>query len=148
MGIDVQKGYEVAAANNPTLVDRVNPVGLAWNTAILAGFADPNPYDGITPGQLNLWASDSYHASDYGYYLHALVGVRQGHRHGPDACWAGTPSRRDSASRAAAGAGAAGLRLAGDHAAIPEPETYALMAMGMGVVGWVARRRRKADATA
>jgi len=25
---------------------------------------------------------------------------------------------------------------------IPEPETYALMLMGLGVMGWVARRRR------
>jgi hypothetical protein len=32
--------------------------------------------------------------------------------------------------------------------AIPQPETYALMAMGMGVVGWMARRRRRLGATA
>lgn len=31
-------------------------------------------------------------------------------------------------------------------AAIPEPETYALMALGLGLMGFVARRRRQADA--
>ncbi len=28
-------------------------------------------------------------------------------------------------------------------AAVPEPETYALMLAGLGLVGWVASRRRK-----
>jgi hypothetical protein len=37
------------------------------------GVADPNPYDGIEPGTVNLWTSDHYHGSTYGYYLEALV---------------------------------------------------------------------------
>ena len=37
------------------------------------GVADPNPYDGIDAGKLNLWTYDSYHASTHGYYLQALV---------------------------------------------------------------------------
>lgn len=37
------------------------------------GAADPNPYDGIDAGKLNLWTYDSYHASTHGYYLEALV---------------------------------------------------------------------------
>jgi autotransporter-associated beta strand protein len=28
--------------------------------------------------------------------------------------------------------------------AVPEPETYALMLMGLGVVGWMSRRRKRA----
>jgi hypothetical protein len=32
--------------------------------------------------------------------------------------------------------------LRGQLAPIPEPETYALMLAGLGVVGWSARRRR------
>lgn len=36
----------------------------------------------------------------------------------------------------------AGGALRGQLAPIPEPETYALMLAGLGVVGWAARRRR------
>src|SRR3546814_11453344 len=38
-----------------------------------SGVADPNPYDGIAYGQLDLWAYDHYHASVAGTYLSALV---------------------------------------------------------------------------
>jgi hypothetical protein len=72
MGKDVAEGYRVAAAKVPT-ISGVVPVGLAWNRAIDAGVADPNPYDGISAGQINLWASDDYHASTYGYFLEALL---------------------------------------------------------------------------
>jgi hypothetical protein len=36
----------------------------------------------------------------------------------------------------------------GDVAAIPEPETYALLLAGLGLMGFVARRRKKARAAA
>ncbi|VVS98326.1 Glycosyl transferase family 1 [Sphingomonas sp. EC-HK361] len=49
------------------------PAGQAWNRAMQAGIADPNPYDGVSYGQINLWTWDQYHASAYGYYLEALV---------------------------------------------------------------------------
>jgi hypothetical protein len=51
----------------------VVPVGTAWNRAMSEGLADPNPYDGIAFGQVNLWTWDQYHASAEGYYLDALV---------------------------------------------------------------------------
>jgi hypothetical protein len=54
-------------------VDGILPVGQAWNRAITAGIADPNPYDGVSFGQVDLWTYDHYHASIYGYYLEALV---------------------------------------------------------------------------
>lgn len=72
MGIDIAAGYEVARKASPGVAGVV-PVGLAWNRAFATGFADPNPYDGIASGQINLWAFDSYHASDFGYYLEALL---------------------------------------------------------------------------
>jgi hypothetical protein len=34
----------------------------------------------------------------------------------------------------------------GYAAVVPEPETYAMLLAGLGAVGWVARRRRKAGA--
>ena len=51
----------------------MHAVGEAFNCAITAGLADPNPYDGIGPGQIDLWSWDHYHASAAGYYLEALV---------------------------------------------------------------------------
>lgn len=54
-------------------VRSVLPVGKAWNRAFAYGVADGNPYDGVSFGKLNLWASDQYHASIAGYYLEALV---------------------------------------------------------------------------
>jgi hypothetical protein len=35
--------------------------------------ASRNPYRGVAPRQVNLWADDGYHASAYGSYLAALV---------------------------------------------------------------------------
>lgn len=54
-------------------IARVIPVGQAFNCAIARRIADPDPYDGVTPGQIDLWATDHYHASTFGYYLEALT---------------------------------------------------------------------------
>jgi len=72
MALDLAAGYEAARKASPGITGVV-PVGQAWNRAFAVGFADPNPYDGITAGQVNLWADDNYHASDFGYYLEALM---------------------------------------------------------------------------
>ena len=71
MARDVRVAYDKAAAgaNIPSVI----PVGEAWLRAIESGLADPNPYDGVDAGKLNLWTYDNYHASTYGYYLEALV---------------------------------------------------------------------------
>jgi len=71
MARDVRAAYDKAAAGAG--IKTVIPVGEAWNRAIQTGVADPNPYDGIEAGKLDLWAFDHYHASAYGYYLEALV---------------------------------------------------------------------------
>jgi len=72
MARDVRDGYDRAASESPG-IKGVVPVGDAWVRAMHTGIADPNPYDGIDAGKLNLWTYDSYHASTYGYYLEALV---------------------------------------------------------------------------
>ena len=72
MAHDVRAAYDQAAATSPA-IKSVIPVGEAWIRAIETGVADSNPYDGITPGQIDLWAKDHYHASTAGYYLEALM---------------------------------------------------------------------------
>lgn len=70
MGIDVAAGYAAAAK---AVHAGVVPLGLAFNRAFDNGLADPDPYDGIDFGKLDLWSWDNYHASAYGYYLEALM---------------------------------------------------------------------------
>jgi hypothetical protein len=71
MARDVRIGNDKAAAG--AAIKTVIPVGEAWTRAMQAGVADPNPYDGIEAGKLDLWTTDHYHASTAGYYLEALV---------------------------------------------------------------------------
>jgi hypothetical protein len=71
MARDVRAAYDRAAA--ASAAKAVIPVGEAWTRAIQTGVADPNPYDGLDAGKLNLWTYDNYHASTHGYYLEALV---------------------------------------------------------------------------
>ena len=142
MGKDVHAGYQVAKANNAGVVARVNPVGLAWNRAFADGLADTNPYDGIDPGKINLWASDSYHASNEGYYLHALVVFGMVTGINPTTLGAGETA---AAALGISSANAVALQsiAAAQVAAVPEPSTWLMLAMGGGVVAWLGRRRRE-----
>jgi len=72
MASDVRGAYNLAAAKSRRIKE-VIPVGQAWTRAMETGIADPNPYDGVSFGQLDLWTHDQYHASSYGYYLEALM---------------------------------------------------------------------------
>jgi hypothetical protein len=71
MAHDLRAAYDKAA--DAAAAKGVLPIGEAWTRAIQSGVADPNPYDGIEAGKLNLWTYDQYHASAHGYYLEALV---------------------------------------------------------------------------
>lgn len=72
MANDLRAAAERVRAASPDIAG-ILPVGQAWDRAIAKGFADPDPYDGIAFGQVDLWTYDHYHASIYGYYLEALV---------------------------------------------------------------------------
>lgn len=72
MALDLRAAAEGACAATPG-ISGVLRVGDAWNRAFATNVADPNPYDGVTFGQVNLWSYDHYHASVAGYYLEALV---------------------------------------------------------------------------
>ncbi|WP_423142338.1 DUF4886 domain-containing protein [Parablastomonas sp. CN1-191] len=72
MALDLRAASDRAVREVPGIAGII-PVGQAFNRAMAGGVADPNPYDGIAPGQLDLWTYDHYHASVAGYYLEALV---------------------------------------------------------------------------
>ncbi len=72
MALDVRAAYDLAAAASPH-IRGVIPVGEAWVRAMRTGLADPNPYDGVEFGKINLWTWDHYHGSTAGLYLEALV---------------------------------------------------------------------------
>ena len=69
---------DLAAATRQAIAGRSGlhaaiEVGSAWNRAMREGLADPDPFDGIAFGQIDLWSWDQYHASAEGYYLEALM---------------------------------------------------------------------------
>jgi len=72
MALDIRRADNRVRSAVPAIA-RVIPVGEAFNCAVARRIADANPYDGVTGGRIDLWASDHYHASTPGYYLEALT---------------------------------------------------------------------------
>ena len=72
MALDLRSADDQVRGLVPA-IRRVIPVGQAFNCAIARGIAYANPYESAEPGRIDLWATDNYHASTYGYYLEALT---------------------------------------------------------------------------
>lgn len=72
MAQDLQRAHDRAAKIIGGTIT-VAPVGNAFNRLVALKIADADPYDGVTKGQINLWAKDGHHGSKYGSYITALV---------------------------------------------------------------------------
>jgi hypothetical protein len=145
MQADVQAGYEAAKAGNAR-IDNVITVGAAWNAAMEAGIADTNPYDGIAPGLINLWAPDNYHASAYGYYLEALVVF--GSITGIDPLSLGRNEQVAMDLGFTTDQALALQQIAHQQVAVPEPSSILLLASGLAGLVCVRRRSRGKKAAA
>ena len=140
MGQSVRAGYNAAEAANPH-IDDVIQVGTAWQRTWETGFADSNPYDGIDPGKVNMWAPDSYHASVWGYYLEALMFF--GDITDTDPLTIGYDQVAIDLGITRTQALALQLIASQTLLGIPEPETMALLFTGLGGMVFVGRRRRR-----
>jgi len=149
MTADLHASFAAKASSNPRLAG-VIPVGDAFQLAVnlglakASGFYDANGvYVENAPGDLmNLWWYDYLHASKYGSYLDALV--QFGTITGLDPLSLGA-NEQAAADLGISAADALTLeRVASQElaiAAVPEPETWALLAGGLVLVGRLAKRR-------
>ncbi|MBW8846579.1 MAG: PEP-CTERM sorting domain-containing protein [Burkholderiales bacterium] len=142
MTADLHDSFYGKAASNPNFAGVV-PVGDAFQRAVDSGLAQGSGFYGAdgtfaeTANALNLWWLDRTHASKYGSYLSALTLF--GSITGRD------PLTLGVAEQAAADLGidaatartlqrVASVQL-GFTAAVPEPQTLAMLLAGLGVVG-------------
>jgi hypothetical protein len=147
---DLKQAYANAAlmagADGSGGIAGVAPVGEAFMRAIAAGVATPDMYaaTAATDGLLDLWFDDGTHASKYGSYLSALTLF--GTITGLDPAVLGL--NEIAARDLGIGAAQALLlqRVASDQlgfaAAVPEPASFALAGLGLGLL-WTMRRGRQ-----
>jgi hypothetical protein len=143
MNTTLHNAYYTAAAQNAN-INGVIPVGDAWLLAVTSGVADRNPYDGIDPGKVDLWGSDHYHQSAFGSYLEALVLFGQITGLDPRSLGAGETAATTLGLSSALALTAQDLAYQQlQISAVPEPQSYAMLMSGVGVVAFLARRRSR-----
>jgi len=155
MTADLHASFAAKAASNPGFAG-VIPVGDAFQLAVdqglvkTGGFYDANGvYVPPQAGEpMNLWWFDYLHASKYGSYLDALVQFGTITGLSPLSLGADEQAAKDlgiSSADALTLQRVAAQELA--IAAVPEPETWALFAAGLILVGRATRRRSRSSAT-
>jgi len=154
MTADLHASFAAKAATNPGFAG-VIPVGDAFQLAVdqglvkTSGFYDANGVYVPDPagGLMNLWWSDYLHASKYGSYLDALVQFGTITGFSPLSLGADEQAAKDlgiSSADALTLQRVAAQELA--IAAVPEPQTWALFAAGLILVGRATGRRSRSSA--
>lgn len=143
MNTDLHNAYFGLAAANPGFAG-VAPVGDAFMRAVASGIATGNMYapDAASDGLIDLWWDDGTHASKWGSYLSALTLFGSITGIDPKSLGAQEVAAFDlgiSTRDAAALQRVASLQLG--FAAVPEPSTWMLAMLGLGLAGWHTRRR-------
>jgi hypothetical protein len=141
MALDVRAGYDKADLASDLISD-VIPVGQAWNRAIATGLADDNPFNGIDPGKVNLWAPDSYHASVYGYYLEALTMFGNITGLDPRSLGSGEYVAHDLGIDPKIAASLQALAAAQLASEVPEPGTALMFGTIGGLMVWARKRKQ------
>lgn len=143
MAGDLHDAYYGAAAMNPG-IEGVIPVGDAWLLAVQTGVADRNPYDGIGENMVDVWGPDHYHQGSFGSYLEALT--IYGMVTGLDPRLLGAGETAASVLGLSEVDAVTAQVLAFQTlqiAPVPEPASYAMFLSGLGMLGFVAARRRR-----
>ncbi|MDR7334469.1 PEP-CTERM sorting domain-containing protein [Roseateles asaccharophilus] len=152
MTADLKQSFEAtalaAAADGSGGFAGIAPVGEAFMRAIASGVATPDMYapGAATDGRVDLWFDDGTHASKYGSYLSALTlfGTITGVN--PSVLGAGEIAARDlgiSARDAVLLQRVASEQL-GFSAPVPEPSSWVLAGLGLGVL-WLKRSRKEGE---